>query len=176
MSRFTDGVFDHKGYSEKALHRMVKAKAKAERAAARANAVAALQSTLPPRTETPASSRAHTPTGGPSTPADDEGTGTPAPAQEATSANEAADASSGAAAPKDTTVDRGFLLRSKAGVVNRFIGLIVPILVDVYAASVSVPIRIKSLLSLLKAFCFQEQDQLKRTLKVIILSHFAALS
>ena len=31
----SDGVFDHKGYTEKSLARMVKAKAKADRAAAR---------------------------------------------------------------------------------------------------------------------------------------------
>ena len=74
--------------------------------------------------------------------------------------------SASSAHPKDISVDRGDLLKSKSMVMNRFIGLIVPILVDVYAASVSIPIRIKSLVSLLKAICFQEQEQLKRTLKV----------
>lgn len=144
---------------------MVKAKAKADRAAARAaNAAAALQQAPPSRTQTPSSSRAHTPTGGPTTPAEDDTLSIPPP-QESTSANDASESSS---ATKDVVLDRADLLKSKANVVNRFVGLIVPILVDVYAASVSVPIRIKSLLSLLKAVCFQEQGQLKRTLKVSI--------
>jgi E3 ubiquitin-protein ligase TRIP12 len=149
---------------------MIKAKAKADRAAARANASAALQSALPSRNDTPASSRAHTPTGGRSTPAEEDGT--PAPAQDAALISEAAESSSGAAPSKGVSIDRGELLKSKSGVMNRFIGLIVPILVDVYAASVSIPIRIKSLVSLLKAICFQEQDQLKQTLKVCFLSRY----
>jgi len=59
------------------------------------------------------------------------------------------------------------LLRSKSVVVDRFMQLLVPILVDVYAASVSTAIRIKTLTGILKTISFLESEGLKRVLMVM---------
>jgi E3 ubiquitin-protein ligase TRIP12 len=50
--------------------------------------------------------------------------------------------------PKEPTVDRTELLWSKPALVGRFMQLMVPILVDVYAASVITPVRVKTQSSL----------------------------
>lgn len=164
-----DGTFDHKGYSEKALHRMVKAKTKADRAAARA---AQQTSVDPSASSSNVPSRAVTPVNGASTsaPAEEEAA-TPAEIPNAEAANEMPEVQPAVAAPsvsKDTVVERSELLRSKSDVVNHFMNLMAPILVDVYAASVSAPVRVKSLTGLLKAICFLESEQLVRILKVRI--------
>ena len=145
---------------------MIKAKAKADRAAARAATSAATQTTAASG-PSPTSSRAHTPTptGGTVTPGEDDGLVSSAVIDHP----EGSDSAPTAAAPppaKDPLVERANLLRANLPTVNRFIRLIAPVLVDVYAASVSIPIRIKSLASLLKAVCFQESDQLAVTLRV----------
>lgn len=62
--------------------------------------------------------------------------------------------------------DRTELLRSKPEVVGRFMRLMVPILIDVYAASVITPIRVKTLTGLLKAVGFLEGNELKTALRV----------
>lgn len=62
--------------------------------------------------------------------------------------------------------DRTEMLRSKPEVVGRFMHLTVPILIDVYAASVITPVRIKTLTGLLKAVSFLDADGLKRVLSV----------
>ncbi len=51
---------------------------------------------------------------------------------------------------------------------GRFIDLVVPILIDVYAASVITPVRVKTLTGLLKAVSFLDADGLKRVLTVCI--------
>jgi E3 ubiquitin-protein ligase TRIP12 len=67
---------------------------------------------------------------------------------------------------KDRVADRTGLLRTKSVVVGRFMHLIVPILVDVYAASVITPVRVKTLTGLLKAVSFLGADSLKHVLEV----------
>jgi len=67
-----------------------------------------------------------------------------------------------------STPSRTELLRSKPDVVDRFMQLLVPILVDVYAASVSIPIRTKSLTGILKTVGFLDADGLKRVFTVCI--------
>jgi E3 ubiquitin-protein ligase TRIP12 len=156
---FSDGVFDHKAYTEKSLSRLVKAKAKADRAAARLAAQAARAAT--PNSESssvpapvtvvdeapPSATNPETP----SQDVEDNIDGSPAlPAIEATPA----------------TPDRTEMLRSKPGVVGRFMQLLVPILVDVYAASVITPVRIKSLTGVLKAISFLDADGLNPVLMV----------
>ncbi|KAI6164689.1 hypothetical protein EDD17DRAFT_1775566 [Pisolithus thermaeus] len=94
-----DGVFDHKGYTDKALARMVKAKAKAERAASR-------QPMTPPDLLQLSDTPVHD-----------------------------ADEPSHAASATDPVSDRTELLRSKPEAVGRFMRLMVPVLIDVYAAS-----------------------------------------
>ena len=64
------------------------------------------------------------------------------------------------------TVDRTELLRSKPEVVGRFLHLMVPILVDVYAASVITPVRVKTLTGLLKAVSFLDGEELKQVFTV----------
>ncbi|KAJ7587961.1 ubiquitin-protein ligase [Mycena floridula] len=142
-----DGVFDYKAYTEKALAKMVKAKAKAERAAARqaAHATLAAAMLIAPLEE-------------------------PAPAADASSADTQEDPTPGAS----VATDRTQLLRSKAIVVDRFMQLTVPILIDVYAASVVTPVRVKTLTGLLKAVSFLDAEGLKRVLTFVPVASFAS--
>ncbi|KAJ7210561.1 hypothetical protein GGX14DRAFT_363533 [Mycena pura] len=154
-----DGVFDHKGYTEKSLGRMVKAKAKAERAAARqaTNATLAAAMLIPPPTPSAGTSSSTTPAI-----ADDSASGDTA----------VAEIDEGASS--HTTPDRLELLRSSPAVVDRFMDLMVPILIDVYAASVITPIRVKTLTALLKAVSFLDGDGLKRVLTFVPVASFAS--
>ena len=70
------------------------------------------------------------------------------------------------AAVHEVVPSRIDLLRSKAAVVGRFMQLIVPILIDVYAASVNTPVRVKTLTGLLKAVSFLDGDGSKKLLIV----------
>lgn len=71
--------------------------------------------------------------------------------------------------------DRTELLRSKPEVVGRFLQLMVPILIDVYAASVITPIRIKTLTGLLKAVGFSEGIELRAALHVSTPIYFPSI-
>lgn len=78
-----------------------------------------------------------------------------------------------AEAKKEALPDRTELLRSKPQAVGKFMQLIVPVLVDVYAASVYAPVRIKTLTAILKAISFLDADGLKRVFTVSFsLSYF----
>ena len=123
---------------------MAKAKAKAERAAIRHNLTQVnLLMGLPP----PVTPSSNIPSEAP----------TPPPADQEQEENAAALPS------KDSRVD---ILRSKAEVVGRFMTLMVPILIDVYAASVTTTIRIKTLTGLLKAISFLDSEGVKQVLSV----------
>jgi E3 ubiquitin-protein ligase TRIP12 len=134
---------------------MVKAKAKADRAAARQ-----ATSSIPvaPPLATAVSSPAR------SSPVTQDSTATDNDSAEP----QTQDAEDGLSLPlpKEPTVDRTELLRSKPNVVGRFMQLMVPILVEVYAASVITPVRVKTLTGLLKAVSFLDGDGLKRVLTV----------
>ena len=147
-----DGVYDHKAYTEKSLARMIKAKAKAERAAARQAQHAQLYAFA--AVSTPSSSTT-------ATPAPASGTATPTPADSPHEADEPPPNTT-----KESPPDRTEMLRGKPDVVGRFMQLIVPILVDVYAASVITTVRIKTLTGLLKAISYLEADEIKRVLTV----------
>ncbi|KAJ7824746.1 hypothetical protein B0H14DRAFT_3727621 [Mycena olivaceomarginata] len=127
-----DGVFDHKDYTENSPARMVKAKAKAKRAAARQATHASLAAAM-----LVVDSLALTPKASSSAAA-------AAPADESASEPEEGTAS---ALPAP---DRLELLRSKPVVVGWFMGLMVLILIDVYERYYTV--RVKTLTGLLKAF------------------------
>jgi E3 ubiquitin-protein ligase TRIP12 len=149
-----DGVFDHKSYSEKALGRMVKAKAKADKEAARA---AKAGTALPERVPTPQPE--------PEAPMKNEALSTESgsgdtPTRATTPTPERSSASASASA------ERAELLRTQPAAVNRFMTLMVPVLVDVYAASVIPSVRIKALTAVLKAVSFLDGDGLRRVLKV----------
>ncbi|KAG8220830.1 hypothetical protein J3R82DRAFT_2323 [Butyriboletus roseoflavus] len=154
-----DGVFDHKGYTDKALARMVKARAKADRAAARHAATAPSRpftdSVMTP--DTPQSFVGH----------HDSTQESDAQAQDT---DEAIPPVSGA----EPLSDRTELLRSKPEVVGRFMQLMVPILIDVYAASVITPIRVKTLTGLLKAVGFLEGVELRTALHLVPVASFAS--
>jgi E3 ubiquitin-protein ligase TRIP12 len=132
---------------------MIKAKAKSERAAARQAQQSQMLS--PSGGSTPSSSATATPA-----PASE--TATPTPAD---SPHEADDPSP---IPKESPPDRTDMLRGKPEVVGRFMQLIVPILVDVYAASVITTVRIKTLTGLLKAISYMAADEIKRVLTVSV--------
>jgi len=132
------------------LARLVKAKAKADRTAAR--------QTLP-------STSVHAPSAfvAVATPAAAEGDiPTPSPEHEEMPSSSAVTSTS----VKETPLERTELLRSKPVVVERFVRLLMPILIDVYAASVVTPIRIKTLTGLLKAISFLDADAIKQVFMV----------
>ena len=141
---------------------MQKARVRAERAAVAAAATAASTATdsLVASIEghSATSSRAATPTGGATLQVEDDGTGV------IIHTSHISDQTSS----KESSVDRANLLRQHPAEITKFINLIVPLLIDVYAASVSVPVRTKSLASLLKAVAFQDEEQLKITLQVFM--------
>lgn len=125
------------------MAKLVKVKAKADRAAARQAAQATLAAAmiiLPPST----------------TPAEEIGA-------DSSTADAPQDPDEAAAS---TAIDRTELLRSKPDVVGRFMQLTVPVLIDVYAASVITPVRVKTLTGLLKAVGFLDAEGLKRVLTV----------
>lgn len=165
-----DGVFDHKSYTEKSLSRLNKAKAKSERAAARQ---AALQQQAAHSMLAAAigGSSSIVPTN-PSTPAANSEAATPAESV----ADAAEDAvlpgplAPGAATAGSSAPDRTELLKSKKEVVGRFMQLMVPILIDVYAASVITTVRIKTLTGLLKAISFLDGEEAQNVLTVGIFS------
>jgi len=130
----------------------VKARARAERAAARqATGTSVVPASQP------------SPDAGPPTPADNH------PSPETPGADNASQDSEERRAGdsrKENTPDRTELLRSKPQAVGRFMQLSVPVLVDVYAASVYAPVRIKTLTALLKAVSFLDAEGLKRVLGV----------
>lgn len=136
----------------------MKAKAKADRAAARQAAAAALG----PALDLFGGSGAGLP--GHSVVADDNSVaeGTTADSQSVQDGEEL----SSSAQPKEAAPDRTELLRSKPEAVGRFLRLLVPILVDVYAASVMTPVRIKTLTGLLKAVSFLDGEELNRVFTV----------
>jgi E3 ubiquitin-protein ligase TRIP12 len=144
-------VYDHKAYTEKSLGRIIKAKAKADRAAARH----AQQTQI----------YAH---GSGSTPSSS-ATATPGPASETTTptpVDSPHEVEEPTPANKESPPDRTEMLRGKPDVVGRFMRLTVPILVDVYAASVITTVRIKTLTGLLKAISYLEADGIKQVLTV----------
>ncbi|KAI0738636.1 hypothetical protein C8Q80DRAFT_1206571 [Daedaleopsis nitida] len=159
-----DGVFDHKGYTEKALNKMIKAKAKADRAAARQAAAATVQAATTGSAAVASGSDA-----APAAPTDETQASEPM-AVDPQSLRDAEDA-----LPQlQKEPDRTELLRSKPEVVGRFLHLMVPILVDVYAASVITPVRIKTLTGLLKAVSFLDGEELKRVFTFVPVAGFAS--
>lgn len=147
-----DGVFDHKAYTEKSFGRLVKAKAKADRAAARQ--AAATAAGLPALASSSAAVAAVV--------AED----SPAPESVCESQPVMENEDAPVVPPKEPVLDRTELLRTKPDVVGRYMQLMVPILVDVYAASVVTPIRLKTLTGLLKAISFLDADEVRRVFTV----------
>ncbi|KAI0730615.1 hypothetical protein C8Q76DRAFT_644034 [Earliella scabrosa] len=161
-----DGVFDHKGYTEKALNKMIKTKAKADRAAARQAAAAAAQSA-------PSGSTAIA-SGSDAAPAPNDENQASEPMSVDPQAVQEAEEALPQLQKEPAAPDRTELLRSKPEVVGRFLHLMVPILVDVYAASVITPVRIKTLTGLLKAVSFLDGEELKQVFTFVPVASFAS--
>ncbi|KIO30590.1 hypothetical protein M407DRAFT_14294 [Tulasnella calospora MUT 4182] len=170
-----DGVFDSRAYTEKSLAKMIKAKGKADRAAARAATASAGPSTLAPA-----------PVTAPEDPATDNRSTTPNPDEPADSqASLALDPLASDALPppsatventkekeKDKTAARIELLKEKGDILQKFMRSMVPILVDVYAASVALQVRTRSITGLLKAINWMEPNELKMVLKNVPMASF----
>ncbi|KIY68863.1 hypothetical protein CYLTODRAFT_350626 [Cylindrobasidium torrendii FP15055 ss-10] len=157
-----DGVFDAKAYSEKALLKMAKAKAKADRAAARVASGQAAPSSVTPSAPVAAD-----------TPAPDDMI-TEAPTPSGTQTPQMTEESVPVTQVQPTPPDRTEMLRGKPEVVNRFMHLMVPILIDVYAASVNTPVRLKTLTGLLKAVSFLDADGIKGVLTFVPVASFSS--
>ena len=151
-------MFDHKGYTEKALNKLIKAKAKADRAVSRREAKDTPTATAP--TPQPTSPNGTTDSA--------ETSAATEPTSETPTREENPDTPQNP--PKDQVLDRNELLKSKPEVVGRFMQLMVPVLIDVYAASVVTSVRLKTLTGLLKAVGFLETEDLKPVFSVCVFS------
>ena len=67
---------------------------------------------------------------------------------------------------KDSSHPRLSLLRNNLEVVSRFLHLIIPVLFDVYAASMTLQIRLRSLTSILKATNFVDDEDISLLFRV----------
>ena len=160
-----DGVFDPRSYTEKALARLVKAKARAQRAAARAQAAADPSA---PETlsglESPATGAVEDrPSVSAANSTDDVGA--------ASSTNVVDEALSASTRSRNKDADEALerrlnLLKEHPALVRRFVGLIIPVLVDVYAATVALKVRTKVLTALLKTVGYLVPEELREVLQV----------
>ncbi|OCF37256.1 E3 ubiquitin-protein ligase TRIP12 [Kwoniella heveanensis BCC8398] len=167
-----DGVFDPKGYTEKSLSRAKKGRRsdKSER-----------PPHGPRRSSRVADAASGTSTG-PSTPA---GGTIPLPSDIVTPTANVGGSSSAAIIPShaaavlkakkeaDSQMDQRLeLLNSNPRLMGSFIKAVVPVLVDVYAASVVSRVRTKVLTGLVKAVAFAQPEQLRATLKSVPMASF----
>ena len=147
-----DGVFDIRGYTERSLSKIRKGR-KSDRTGARRSSRMAEASTSTPGTgeSTPVSGTMALP-----------GASTPTPAADA-----AREAALRAKKVQDAQSEQRIeLFKSQPDLLAKFIKAIVPVLVDVYAASVTQRVRAKVLTGLLKAMSFADPEPLRATLRV----------
>ena len=90
------------------------------------------------------------------------------PAPQSTSEGEP---SSSSRTRKDSSQPRLSLLRKNLKIVSRFLNLIVPVLFDVYAASMTLQIRLRSLTSILKATNFVDDEDVSLLFRVNLFRH-----
>lgn len=142
-----DGVFDHRSYTEKNLSKIKRGRGRSERSKQRKS----------DETEAPST--------GPSTPAEP---ANPSAAAQATPipALGVYNSSKARRDAEQQYEQRVTLLKSKSEVVAKFMRALVPVLVDVYAASVSLRVRTKALTGLVKAAAFASPTDLELTLTV----------
>ncbi|KAG8894296.1 Ubiquitin fusion degradation protein 4, partial [Tulasnella sp. 403] len=177
-----DGVFDHRAYTEKALAKMIKAKGKADRAAARAAAAASSGSHgVPPSSNVPTPvsvSDEAMPEPVPvnpiivDDPSDSQNAPLPFPPGDPNLNDPILVPGSSGEKEKDKTATRTEILREKPELVHRFLRIMVPVLVDVYAASVALQVRSRSLTGLLKAISWMDADELSAALKNVPVASF----
>ena len=164
-----DGVFDSKGYSERSLAKIKKGRKPSERSATRRSS--RLGETSGPATgATPESTAPTTPTGIPASPLPGSAATDATPTVPSSGVNEAVlKAKKEAEAQLEQRLE---LLRSQPELIGNFIKIVIPVLVDVYAASVASRVRTKVLTALTKAIAFAKQEDLYDTLKLVPMASF----
>lgn len=167
-----DGVFDSKGYTEKALSRLARAKVKASRATSRQPSSTSLSTA---GQEAVASSFSADASEAPNAAATVDGE----QAEPSSSMSIVAADDPATIAHKDrakevdqATEIRLEALRSKPELVSRFLKMLLPVLVDVYAASVALRVRTKVLTGLLKTISFLPSEDLPSFLENVPLPSF----
>lgn len=159
-----DGVFDSKGYTEKAIQRAKKGVMPSDRVTRRAS-----------RQGKSAEGS------GASTPAEGASTATPIPTPGAKKEDQTAADATPTAGPSTSVKEaiakakkeaeaaveqRCEALKAHPELIGQLVKVMVPVLVDVYAASVAPRVRTKVLTGLVKAVAFAETDDLTAILKV----------
>lgn len=151
-----NGVFDPRSYSEKSLSRI-----KRGRKSERSDRSTRRSTRAPDGSATPSTSA------GPGTPA---AGSSDLPAVEPTPIDPAALAKENAIKQKKEQElqqeQRMELFKAHPDLLSKFIKAILPVLVDVYAASVATRVRTKVLNGLTRAVAFSEPEQLRATLRV----------
>ncbi|KAF8605840.1 hypothetical protein BDV93DRAFT_469584 [Ceratobasidium sp. AG-I] len=177
-----DGVFDHRAYSEKSLARLVKAKIKAIK---HARARSPNPSAGPSTSADAMVVDINVEDAGTATPIAAPGSATPRPGSPAMRPISPAHPGTPPVLPGSPSIrptspgvpvvpapSRIELLRSKPELVGRYMRLMVPVLVDVYAASVATQTRSKSLTGILKAVSFAEGEEVNAILKGVPVATF----
>ncbi|RXK36787.1 hypothetical protein M231_05948 [Tremella mesenterica] len=152
-----DGVFDYRAYGEKYLAKVKKAR-RSERLTRRTSAPPAL--VVPPPTTEPATL---------TIPATPTGRVTPPGAASRAVRDAMIKAKKDAEQQQEQRVT---LLRDNSAIVAKFIKAMIPVLVDVYAASVATRVRTKVLNGLVKAVAFVDSDDLKAALQTVPMASF----
>jgi E3 ubiquitin-protein ligase TRIP12 len=158
-----DGVFDARNYSEKNLGRIKKGRKseRSERPTRRSSRVA-------PDASTPGSTGDNTPTTG-TAPLPTLGAGPELSSSHAHASLR--EASQKAKRDAEMQIEqRTELFKAQPELLAKFVKAIVPVLVDVYAASVTQRVRTKVLTGLTKAVAFADAESLRATLKVRVIS------
>ncbi|WVF68897.1 hypothetical protein IAT40_003670 [Kwoniella sp. CBS 6097] len=163
-----DGVFDPKGYTEKSLARAKKGRKadKSERpghGSRRSSRVAEATSGASTEPSTPAGGTVPLPSEIVTPTASGSSNILPSHAAAVLKAKKEAESQ---------MEQRIELLNSNPQLIGTFIKAVVPVLVDVYAASVVLRVRTKVLTGLVKAIAFAQPEQLKATLKSVPMASF----
>lgn len=150
-----DGVFESRAYSHKSLAKIKRRGGRPERE-------------RPRRQASNQTGEASTSSSGPSTPSGDVVAG----AQDSPLSSLAAFNLKTKRDAESQYEQRLALLKSQPDLVSKFMRSLIPVLVDVYAASVSLRVRTKALTGILKATAFAEPDDLQLTLTSVPMSSF----
>ena len=166
-----DGVFDPKAYGEKALHRLRKGR-KSSHVPPSDRVTRHSSRTSLADLDTPNASAPTTPLlAEPTVPAPEQSEQTTTPSIPAGAREALLKAKEEA---EEQARQRLELLQSHPDLMGRFIRMTTPILVDVYAASVSPRVRTKVLAALVKAVAFASSEILRQTLMVRLASEWVS--
>lgn len=160
-----DGVFDPRGYTEKAYLKRVAAKKLSTREGNASSAATPLPPSQTDSEQAPSDVAAPAATGS-ARPASSRSSSTRSKASRTKSEKEVArEAAQG---------KRVEMLQSRTDLVKRFAHLVLPTLVEVYAASVALHVRHKAINGILKIISFVDPDSLEEALDKVPLASFLA--